>query len=56
LPAALRPRRAVHQILRRGPGQRRHRSREDPAPKSSRETPTPKGSSSPPGPWSPTEC
>jgi len=33
-----RPRRAVHRILRRGPGQCRNRSRENPAPKSSRET------------------
>ena len=32
-----RPRRAVHRLVRRGPGQHRHRSREDPAPESSRE-------------------
>ena len=32
-----RPRRAVHRLVRRGPGQHRDRSREDPAPESSRE-------------------
>ena len=32
-----RPGRAVHRLLRRGPGQRRHRGREDPAPEPSRE-------------------
>jgi transposase len=32
-----RPRRAVHRIVRRGPGRRRHPDREDPVPKPSRE-------------------
>src|ERR1700722_5939657 len=49
-----RPGRAVHQVLRRAPGQRRPEAVKIP-PRSPPRTPTPNGSCSPPGPKSPTE-